>query len=61
MSGGKAEGANKMQIRWAISRLRKICVLWDTRLDHIDKEYILRRIRDREPAIFYRIAQEREL
>ena len=50
---------NKLQISRAISRLRKLCELWDMRLDHVDKEYVLRRIRDREPEMFYRIAQER--
>ena len=47
-----------LRIRWAITRLRRLFAIWDSGLDRIDKEYCLRRIRDKEPAIFYKIAQE---
>jgi hypothetical protein len=46
------------KLLWAISRMRRLFELWDRRLDQIDKEYVLRRIRDKEPWIFYKIAQE---
>lgn len=43
---------------WAISRMRRLFVIWDRGLDNSDKEFVLRRIRDKEPAIFWKIAQE---
>jgi hypothetical protein len=46
------------QIKAAISRLRRLFVLWDGKLDDVDKEFALRRIRDEEPEIFYKIAAE---
>jgi hypothetical protein len=48
-----------LQIKWAITRLRRLFALWDWKLDRIDKEYCLRRIRDKEPELFYGIARER--
>ena len=45
-------------IRWAISRMRKLFRIWDFGLDRVDKEYCLRRIRDKEPDLFYGIAGE---
>jgi hypothetical protein len=48
----------QLEILWAISRLRRLFAIWDRGLDRIDKEYALRRIRDKEPAIFWKIAQE---
>lgn len=49
---------NYQRALWAISRMRRLFAIWDWKLDLVDKEYCLRRIRDKEPAIFYRIAQE---
>lgn len=46
------------QLDWAISRMRRICEIWERKLDDADKQYILRRIRDKEPLLFYRIARE---
>jgi len=43
---------------WAVTRLRRMFELWDEKLDRIDKEYALRRIRDKEPNLFYKISQE---
>jgi hypothetical protein len=48
----------RMRIEWAISRLRRMFRLWDAGLDSIDKEYALRRIRDNEPYLFWKIAYE---
>lgn len=48
-----------LRIRWAITRLRRIFQLWDRKLDRVDKSYVLRRIRDKEPELFYQIANER--
>lgn len=49
----------KLRIRWAISRMGRIVKIWEWGLDTVDKAYLLRRIRDKEPALFYAIAQER--
>jgi len=46
------------RIDWAISRMRRLFQIWDGKLDVVDKNYVLRRIRDKEPALFYAIAQE---
>ena len=52
--------ATQQEIDWAISRMRHILEIWDTKLEEVDKGYILRRIRDREPKLFYAIAQEKQ-
>ena len=49
------------QVAWALSRLRRLFAIWDAKLDRIDKEYCLRRIRDNEPTLFYGIAEERSI
>jgi len=49
----------RVRMRWAISRLARFVMLWDHKLDRIDKEYCLRRIRDKEPDLFWEIARER--
>lgn len=48
----------QQSVAWAISRMRRILTIWETKLHRVDKEYILRRIRDNEPDVFYKIAQE---
>lgn len=48
-----------LEIRRAISRLQELFSVWDRDLDRIDKEYVLRRIRDKEPELFCGIANER--
>ena len=49
------------QFLWAISRVRRLFSIWDHKLDQADKEYCLRRIRDKEPTIFWKIAQENQM
>ena len=44
---------------WMISRVRRIFEFWDRGLDLPAKAYCLRRIRDKEPLLFYSIARER--
>ena len=46
------------RVYWAIARMRSLFAIWDGNLDRIDKEFCLRRIRDKEPALFWKIAQE---
>jgi len=53
------EKQRHQRIRWAITRLRRLFELWDRFMDVPDKEYCLRRIRDKEPMLFYAIASER--
>ncbi len=48
-----------LRIRWAIAGMRRLFVIWDKRLDWFDKAYCLRRIRDKEPSLFYAIADEK--
>jgi hypothetical protein len=47
------------EMLWAISRMRRLFAIWDAKLDRIDKEYVLRRIRDKEPDVFWMVASER--
>jgi hypothetical protein len=49
----------KREVDWAISRMRRILEIWDRKLEAPEKKFILRRIRDRESALFYSIAQEK--
>jgi|HubBroStandDraft_5_1064220.scaffolds.fasta_scaffold1347968_2 hypothetical protein len=47
------------RLDWAISRMQNLFAIWDEKLDRIDKEFCLRRIRDREPDLFWKIADEK--
>lgn len=55
----KRQPCKTLRIRWAIAAMRRLFVIWDTRLDWFDKQYCLRRIRDKEPQLFYGIADEK--
>jgi hypothetical protein len=46
------------RFEWVISRVRRIFEFWDRGLEECDKAYCLRRIRDKEPKLFYKIARE---
>lgn len=62
MSGDKGREtplSTTQEVNWAISRMRRLFAIWDNKLHIADKAYCLRRIRDKEPALFYRIAQEK--
>jgi hypothetical protein len=54
-----ATHVNMLHVDWAISRMRRLFEIWDSKLAWCDKAYCLRRIRDREPALFYSVANER--
>jgi len=49
----------KQETSWALSRMRRIVTIWETGLTQIDKEYILRRIRDKDAYVFNKVAAER--
>ena len=59
MAATKYRPMTDQEANWAISRMKRIMMIWDSLLTMIDKEYILRRIRDKEPGLFYRIGGER--
>lgn len=43
-----------------VRNLRTLFKIWDYRLDQADKAYCLRRIRDKEPELFWKIAKEED-
>lgn len=49
----------KNRFDWIIARIRQIFYFWDKGLNRCDKAYCLRRIRDKEPELFFEIANER--
>lgn len=52
------EEMNQQQMLWAIARMGNLFRIWDSKLDRADKEYCLRRIRDKEPKLFWSIVRE---
>lgn len=55
----KYRPVTNQEAHWAISRMARIVRIWDQFLTVIDKEFILRRIRDTEPELFQKIFYER--
>lgn len=55
----KYRPVTNQEAHWAISRMARIVRIWDQLLTVIDKEFILRRIRDTEPELFQKIFYER--
>lgn len=56
----KEEVSMKVDLRkvnWSIQRMRRIMLIW-TNLDHADKCFLLSYWRDKEPELFYEIANQ---
>lgn len=49
----------KKRLDVAIRRMTQLFQIWDRKLDRVDKEFCLRRIRDKEPDVFHKIADEK--
>ena len=54
------DAKQNQRFSWLISRVRRLFLLWDYGLESPEKNYVLRRIRDKEPELFYGIANERK-
>jgi len=47
-----------MTVKQAIQRMARVLLHW-RKIDHVDREYLLRRFRDDYPQEFWKIATER--